>query len=72
MLGRSNDRTQGAPLWRSVKTTMLFQSNGGPKRAHARASILEIFAQVRFFALELGATVVFLVWLYHEVLHEIR
>lgn len=42
-----------------------------PKHRRTRASIFHTILMIKLVALEIATTVVFFVWLYHSVMHEI-
>ena len=45
---------------------------GAPKYGRTGADVFRIIAQVKFVAVEIAAAIVFFVWLYREVIHELR
>lgn len=42
------------------------------KRRRKSIDLFRLLTHVKLIALELGTTIVFLVWVYHEVLRELR
>jgi hypothetical protein len=43
-----------------------------PKHGRARANFFEIIVKIKLVAIELAATIIFFVWLYRELIHELK
>jgi hypothetical protein len=43
-----------------------------PKYGRTRARIFEVITTIKLIAIEVAATIIFLVWLYRELVHELR
>jgi len=43
-----------------------------PKHGRTRANFFHVLIQVKLVAIELAATIVFFVWLYRELIHELK
>jgi hypothetical protein len=42
------------------------------KQVRTRANFFHVLIQVKLVAIELAATIVFFVWLYRELIHELK
>ncbi len=42
------------------------------RNGHARVRLFEVLILVKLVAIEIAATIVFFVWLYRELIHELK
>jgi hypothetical protein len=61
-----------ALLWRSPRSNMKAHRNRVSRNGHTRANFLSILIQAKLIALEVAATIIFFVWLYRELIHELK
>jgi hypothetical protein len=61
-----------APLWRPAIDSMKLFNIRTPKHGRARARFFHVLMLVKLIALELAATILFLVWIFRELIHELR
>lgn len=62
-----------APLWPSVATNLnLLNCTNVSRRRRKSIDVSQFLTKLKLIAVEIAATIVFLVWLYREVIHELK